>query len=215
MKIKKSLRGLTFSLGKNNNVSIGDKYRYFIDKNNNEIVIVLDENGTNTVSRKKTGNSYKPLFDIRSAEVKELCSNADFIEIEVLEDKIVAHTYQKVKTSIFEVINCEQEQSLLSSNIIRIEDVIGEKTGEIVLNKVVGGSYPTKMWGRPTLADDYYFDYLCSQAPKRFTNNKTNIDNLKRVYDVASLFSGAGLLDYSFKDPRTRFSLWVPRIKRL
>lgn len=66
MKIKKSTRGLTFSLANeevNNNISIGAKYRYFIDKNNKDIIIVLDKNGSNTVSRKKSGASYKPLFN--------------------------------------------------------------------------------------------------------------------------------------------------------
>lgn len=46
-KLKKSSRGLTFSL--DDKELIGTKYRYFIDKKNKSIIIVPDDNGNMTV----------------------------------------------------------------------------------------------------------------------------------------------------------------------
>ena len=52
--LKKSLRGLTFSLEKDA-VEIGSHFNYYIDKNSQEIIISPDKNGKGTVSRKKCG----------------------------------------------------------------------------------------------------------------------------------------------------------------
>lgn len=189
-KIKGSGRGLTFSLPEGQR-AIGSRYDYFIDKERNEIVIISDPAGRLTVSRKKSGKSFKPLYDIRSAEVRELCSEADYMQIEVLDDKIVVRTYRKVK----------QASRVLCSNIIHIADIIGEKTGEIILQKAAGMDVPLYEFGHPTLQNDAYFESLCSQIPLSQKKKK----ELKQVYTAVSLFSGAGLLDYSFKDPRIRF----------
>lgn len=163
-KLRKSSRGLTFSIDDNN--LIGTKYRYFIDKKKKNIIIVPDDQGNMTVSRKRSGKRFKALYDIRSKEVKELCSTADYLEVEITKDKIIVHTYKNIKERV-------------KSNIIRLEDIL-EKTGEIVLSKAVG------------------FDNTSTlESSKTFTSDLTHI------YNVASLFSGAGLLDYSFsKDDR-------------
>ena len=166
--IKPSKRGLTFSLDEGN-FEIGSKFRYFIDVQKHEIVIVADENGNNTVCRKKSGKKYKPLFDLRSSKVKELCKNAEYIEVEILEEKIVVHTYKKLRSRF----------KLLNSSCSTVNGVTVEKTGEIVLNKAVGSSYSE-------------------------SSLKTFQRELNHVYDVVSLFSGAGLLDYSFMDPKVR-----------
>lgn len=80
-KLRKSSRGLTFSL--DDNELIGTKYRYFIDKKNKNIIIIPDDSGNMTVSRKKSGKKFKALYDIRSKEVKELCSTADYLEVDI------------------------------------------------------------------------------------------------------------------------------------
>lgn len=81
MKIKRSKRGLTFSI-REKLFGIGEKYRYIVDKANKEILIIPDKNGNMTVSRKKSGNAYKPLFDIRSKEVREIVCSCDYLEVE-------------------------------------------------------------------------------------------------------------------------------------
>lgn len=166
--LKPSRRGLTFSLDEET-FKIGSRFRYFIDTQKQEIVIVADENGKNTVCRKKSGKKYKPLFDLRSNEVKKLCEKAEYMEVELLEDKIIVHTYEKLRSRF----------KLLKNSCPNINGVVVEKTGEIVLNKAVGSSYSE-------------------------SSIKTFQRELNHVYDVVSLFSGAGLLDYSFMDPKVR-----------
>ncbi len=175
-KIKKSQRGLTFST--NNSDKIGSKFRYIIDKKNCEILIIEDENGTGTVSRKKGGKCFKPLYDIRSKEVRDIVSSADYMEVEELADKIVVHIYKAVKKAV-------------RSNIVHIKDILAVKTGEIVLDAVSGMSA-------------FDISYLQKTSPVSWDYKKER-NHIQHVYDTISLFSGAGMLDYGFKDPRVRF----------
>lgn len=188
-KIKKSIRGLTFSL--EDEGKIGTKFRYFINVKNNEIVIVEDENGKGTVSRKKCGKKYKPLYDIRSKEVKKLVSKADYLEVEENNGKIVVHAFTRVK------------HNLVRNNIVRIEDVLCCKAGEIIVDMAAGGTNPQYLFGKPTLYNDEYFSYLERNHPRWEPRKEKK--KLQKVYDVVSLFSGAGLLDNAFKDPQIRF----------
>lgn len=195
MKIKNSKRGLTFSFpSKGKHFKIGTKYRYIVDKEHKEILILPDIDGNMTVSRKKSGTSFKPLFDIRSKEVKEMVRDCDYLEIEIQKKKIVVHTIKQTNTSVKEIIH--------RSNLVKFEDVIGQYTGEIIINQAVGADYPKELFGRPTLADDTYFSYLSKGAFHKIPRKQKEI---KKVYSIVSLFSGAGLLDYAFKDPQIRF----------
>lgn len=188
-KLKRSERGLTFSL--EDASKIGTKFRYFIDKEKSEIVIVADASGKGTVSRKKSGERYKALYDIRSQEVKNLVSEADYMEVEEHGNKIVVHVYKKISSA------CK----IIKSNIVSIQDVLCAKTGEIVLKNAVG----TELFGHATLANNEYFEYLVKTMHVNNQKAKKEQKKLNRVYDTISLFSGAGLLDYAFKDPRIRF----------
>lgn len=190
-RIKKSKRGLTFIL---ESLCIGQKYRYLIDTHKKQVHIIPDEDGTMTVSRKKCGNNYKPLVDIRSKEIKELVSSADFIELEVLKNGDVLVTIRKkAKTN--------------RSNVISIQEIIGRNVQRFVIPHnallVSGDNYPKAMFGKPTLAEDSYFEYLssCSTGWSRKPKKK----EIQKIYDVISLFSGAGMLDKAFMDGRFKF----------
>ena len=65
--LRKSRRGLTFSL-KNSLFHIGEKYRYVVDKKSKSVLIFSDKDGNMTVSRKKSGDTFKPLFDIKGSQ---------------------------------------------------------------------------------------------------------------------------------------------------
>ena len=69
-KYKKSKRGLTFSL-ESQAFPVGSRFIYRVNKNVCQIKIFRSESG-NTVSRKKTGNKIKSLFDLRSKQVMDL-----------------------------------------------------------------------------------------------------------------------------------------------
>lgn len=187
MKIKRSERGLTFALPEGS-INIGEKYRYVVDTEKKEVVIYPDINGNITASRKKSGKRFKPLFDIRSREVRNLCSKADFMEVEIQGNQIIVHAYQKVRKAFH----------LLKSNIVSIEDILCKESGQIILSKVSG------IEGQLSLFDIPGFDTESTRtisSPSWFTGK----EDLQKVYDVVSLFSGAGLLDYSFRDPQFRF----------
>ena len=190
--IKSSKRGLTFSLP---SLIIGSRYRYVIDKCRREVKIIPDENGNMTVSRKKYAKGIKPLVDIRNSEVRKLVSEADYIELEVLQDgSVLVRTKKKVQQS--------------RSNVVSIQEILQSRTSEFVIPAkmlaVSGGSYPTSLFGKATLAEDSYFEYLSSTAPSYFERKQSRKD-IKKVYDVISLFSGAGMLDKAFMDGNFRF----------
>lgn len=89
MRIRTSKRGLTFSFQKNETFFTGAKYRYIIDRQVSEVIILPDSEGKYQVSRK--GAAHKPLIDIRNQEIRDVISNARYIEIEICDDKIIAH----------------------------------------------------------------------------------------------------------------------------
>ena len=188
-KIKKSNRGLTFSLSADYQERIGTKFRYVISTEKSEIYIISDPDGTGTVSRKKSGGKYKPLYDLRSKAVRELVSQADYLEVTNTPQQIVVHIYKEEKAdigSVFFFSDYKEKQT----------DILGEQTGEIIIQKAVGMS-----------------DTYVSLSELGFISGKIHPEwmeaeeqqNVKNVYDTISLFSGAGLLDYSFKGPEIRF----------
>lgn len=179
--LRPSVRGLTFTT---DNFDIGNHYRYIIDVEKNEILISPSDDGM-TVSRKKCGAGYKPLIDIRSSEVRDLCGQADRMEVVNMNDSVLVHVYRTVKKVCF--------SKKASSGIIEFEDVIGEKIGTVELKKVSGG-IPGVSY---------------SQIPDRWKAalEKNEDGSIASVFDVVSLFSGAGLLDYAFyKDPAFRLA---------
>lgn len=191
--IKKSSRGLTFTLPI---LKIGSHYKYLVDKTRKEVHIIPDKNGNMTVSRKKSNNEIKPLIDIRSSEVKELVSSADYIEIKVLSSGDIL-----VKT-----IRIAQQKH---SNVVSIQEILQNRTSEFIipakmLNVSGGESYPTSLFGHATLAEESYFEYLAKSVPYYFSKKK-NKKEIKKVYDIISLFSGAGMLDKAFMDGNFRF----------
>lgn len=175
-RLKKSKRGLTFSVDPGQ-AEIGSHYRYVVDKAKKEVLIIPDEKGKMTVSRKRSGKGFKPLYDIRSKEVKELVAKADYLELEVGEERIIVHTFVKAKVQ--------------RSKIVSIEEFLGRKTGEIVLKAAVGAEFQ-----QMTLADVFGSDSWADPP---------DVKEIQKVYQTVSLFSGAGLLDYAFRDPRIRF----------
>lgn len=189
--IKKSSRGLTFSLP---DLKIGSYYHYIIDKSRREIHIIPDKNGNMTVSRKICGKKVKPLIDIRSSEVKKLVSEADYIELNLLSDgSVLVKSRKKIKEH--------------NSQVISLKDLLGSCTSEFIIPaamlKVSGEcNYPDYNFGKPTLAENAYYNYLQHSIPY---DKKVCQKSIKKVYKVISLFSGAGMFDKAFMDGRFKF----------
>lgn len=81
-----------------------------------------------------------------------------------------------------------------------MDEILGEETGEIVvpykmLQEAIGS---TVRYEKSIFSDEAYFEYLQSTVPT-FTKYPAK-EKLKKIYDVASLFSGAGLFDKAWLD---------------
>ena len=171
-KIKKSDRGLTFAL--DDESLIGLRFNYEINLNKRTIRIVPCEDGRHTISRKKSGNKYRALVDIRSCDVKDLVSAAEYLEIEETADRIIVHVYKKVETPSVQ----------LHDGLYLIDDVLCEKSADIVIMK-----------------DKNYYSFISRPETGILPPGLPTV----APYYIASLFSGAGLLDKPFHDdPRCK-----------
>lgn len=189
-KIKKSKRGLTFSMNKTDSFQIGARYNYIVKDNN--IIINLCEAGSLKVSKKKSGKSLNPLFDIRSKEVKKIVSEANYLQIEVQDEKIIVYTCKEVKKSAFQLLKKKKH------DIEQILSINKKVTGEIIipreLLKASGSNVSSDYFTQITL-DNWISGFSVVQDAKAITQIKKEI---KTVFDVISLFSGGGMLDYPF-----------------
>lgn len=174
MRIKTSKRGLTFSFQENEHFTVGAKYRYILDVAKNEIVILPDARGTNTISRK--GPNHKPLIDIRSNEVKQLIAMASYLEIHIGEDRIQV------------------------SAIKEVPGITGQTSDVELVALLDQGERHTIAIDRELLVKNNFAIYQALEAAGLFS--AVRMEELSCVFDVISLFSGAGLLDYPFRlDP--------------
>lgn len=178
-KFKTSKRGLTFSL-EPEDISVGTKFRYVIDTKRQQVLIIPDENGPLKVSRKQSGRKIKPLFDLRSKEVVEAIAGADYLEVEVQETQIVVYTHRRAKArfSVLKGKQCSVSDILgVSENIIYVPMNMAAGQG-CDINAISG-------WVQSVS----YENNMC------LGSTDTTATELSKVYDVVSLFSGAGLFD--------------------
>lgn len=170
MKIRYSERGLTFSFKETDVFKAGSRYRYIIDTENTEVILLPDENGRYKFSRK--GSLNKPLVDLRNREIKDIMSMARYMEIEVLDDRIVVHI---IKTSA----NIENLSDVDAADLI-------DRSEKVTLEIDKKSLYENS---------DALSDML--RAAGLFSDRIQK--DVSYVFDTISLFSGAGLLDYPFK----------------
>ncbi len=169
MKIRYSKRGLTFSFRETESFKAGSRYRYIIDTRSNEVILIPDEDGKYRFSRK--GKDQKPLVDLRNAEIKEAIKNAEYMEIEISDDKIIVHV---IKTAI----------NLTGLSDAEIEDII-DKSDKVTFEI----SKEDLKENNKALSDMLETAGLFSEKIR---------NDISYVFDTVSLFSGAGLLDYPF-----------------
>jgi DNA (cytosine-5)-methyltransferase 1 len=170
MKIKMSKRGLTFSFQENDTFKAGTRYRYIIDNVASEVIILPDEDGKYKLSRK--GANAKPLVDLRNEEVRTAMEKARYMEVDVLDDKIIVHI---VKLSA-------QFEPASDRDLAEMLDKAEKVTFEV--------SKEDLRRDNEALAQMLSASGLFSAKTR---------DDISYVFDTISLFSGAGLLDYPFK----------------
>lgn len=180
-KIKTSKRGLTFSFDGFGCFQPGKKYRYILDKDNGKLLILpalVNEEGL-TISRKKGSRKIKALFDLRNKDVLFVMETANYLEVEIEEERILvtAMTKEKEKGKILSINQC--------------------------MKKVKTCQLPKKLLKAAGDGSDFYqfslediFGSLTSDVS--YTVDASVQRDLPDVLKVISLFSGAGMLDLPF-----------------
>lgn len=100
-KLRPSRRGLTFSYRASDILPVGKHYSYIVDAKEGTIIIIPDENGPMTVSRKGAGKNKKPLIDIRRHDVRSMVSAADYLIVESVRDGIRVRIYSDSKDGFY------------------------------------------------------------------------------------------------------------------
>lgn len=175
-KLKTSRRGLTFSFDETERFYPGSHYTYFIT--DTQIVIYATDSGTMTVSRKKTGKKIKSLLDIRKKSVVEKVQKADFMEVSFEGDQIIVHLRKAAKS--YQKCN----------NIYSIADILDSSicsTYHVPISMLAAGCEYQQL-----TINDWLSNNIDNSSVGKVKND------LKKVFSVISLFSGAGMLDYPF-----------------
>ena len=170
MRIKRSSRGLTFSFAENETFRPGTHYRYIVDNAKGEVILIADPSGKYKMSRK--GSNAKPLVDLRNEEIKAAMAGSKYMEIEIKEDTIIVHIIK---------LECNIE-GLSDIDLVQAIDKSEDITFEIDKKSLIEH-------------DSALTEMLTASG----IFSEKNRADLSYVYDVVSLFSGAGLLDYPFK----------------
>lgn len=165
--IKKSKRGLTFIFDENEAFHPGTHYTYDIKEN--KIIITPAESG-NTVSRKKCGKKIKSLLDIRKKEVVQKVQAADYMDVAILEDKIIVTLCKKAKNNILKF------RKAIQTYVMPTEMLLASGQ-QLSIDQWINDNYNT-----------------LSQSITTHTTKRAIREHIK----VISLFSGAGMLDYPF-----------------
>lgn len=165
-RLKPSKRGVVFTVD-DTIFRVGDEYHYVVDREENTIIIL--HGGPNKVPRKKSSNGFKPLFDLRSKQVKELLENCRYMEVAVQEDSSIIVTIFKEKTRFSLIQGTRKTANLVAAGQIFVsaEDMAGIRTGT-----------------------DWYVNGQCDDPVV-----KRHVD---AAYKMCSLFSGCGMGDYPF-----------------
>ena len=180
--IKNSSRGLTFSFPPTDKLGIGCHYDYIIDKETTSNRISSSSAGRYKMSRKKNGESWNSLVDLRNREVLDTIAGMEQICISITDDEII-----------------------VSNAAVKKSGAIGKRSGTILrfprvelsqLRMASGLDDATALSSLFAGAQVTFDEYLAS------LNKPVSIPTIHRdlldVYTVVSLFSGAGILDWPF-----------------
>lgn len=197
-KIKTSDRGLTFAFNKTEQFDIGTAITYTVDLKSKKIIILPAGTGDKkaSVSRKRSGSEFKPLLDLRSRDIKEVLKSAEYLNIEVQEDKILVSTYVDDSAN---TLQNKANKLGKKDKVIRLEEIIPvRKTSSFLLDKTI----LAKVSGGESLFSESQgcaystVNNANSSVAANFIEHTKN--GIQKVFKVISLFSGAGMLDYPF-----------------
>lgn len=219
--IKMSDRGITFS--DKAIFPIGTEYKYVIDKDNKKIVILPFLSTDNpkekagTVSRKKRKDESIPLIDIRNnrnhKEAYEALSGFSQLQVTVNGDEIVIEGYEQVSTEeqkeaglFTKAVNkvkdaFKSKEKSTSKKVVDITDILNVKKK---LTVVLSKKDLAKVVGEQITFDAFDWNVASDALSASISSSNPNIlgalENLHIPMQIASLFSGAGVMDEGFKE---------------
>lgn len=178
----------------------GTNFKYVIDTKNKKMVILPSEDSSNTVSKRTIKTGVKPVIDIRKKEVLSIFKDADFLQVEILEDQITVSGYEEKAPSVLtkaskKIASVFTKKSNVHdiTSILNVRKKFEVQLSSKQLDQVVGGS--------PQFEQISIFDVIGDNHSYSAQSVKTiekGLKNLKIPLQLISLFSGAGIMDTGF-----------------
>lgn len=179
---------------------VGSPFKYIIDNKNKKIVIVpSQEPSLNTVSKRTTKNGLKPVIDIRNRNALSVFKDADYLEVEILQDQIIVSGFEESKESFLS--KASKKVSNLFTQQKKVIDISSfhnaKKRFEITLSKnELKSAVGCSQFEQLSIYD--YLDDRSSYTQSSINTIQNALDNIEIPLQVISLFSGAGLMDCGF-----------------
>ncbi|MFB0831525.1 DNA cytosine methyltransferase [Brevibacillus laterosporus] len=202
-KAKNSSRGIYLQDKelKQTNFQPSSHFKYIVDPVNKKVIIVPSDNmKDNTVSKRVMSDGVKPVIDIRNREALAVFKECDYLQVQIYEEQIIVEGYQQVKESIVTKVGNKIKKTFgRKSKITDIRNILSVKKKVTVavsreeLKKVVGSTFDIP-------EESFDFVYQNENINEGFFHKiKESLKNLAIPLQIASLFSGAGIMDLGFK----------------
>ncbi len=180
---------------------VGSNFKYIIDQKNKQMVIVPTETSKNKVSKRTTKNGVTPVIDIRNKKDLSVFSNAEYLQVEILEDKIIVTGFEKEEEQITVCSNLiTKTKKLFIKNKKKVDItslLASKKRFEIHLSKndlkkAVGSNHFEQL----SIFSDIEVNETYSRKSIQDVNHA--LHGIEIPLQVISLFSGAGVMDTGF-----------------
>jgi len=169
----------------------GSHFSYLVTKD--KIIIMADEKGKRKVSKRRNGRTIRNIFDLRAKDVISALQGATEFKVTEENGRIIVSLLKRKRT-----VSISKESSFVS-----LEEYFETKRlcfSKDTLTRLAAG------YGTHQLTFDEVFSKVDWRNNGHLKEQEKILkEGIKNVYDVVSLFSGAGMLDYPFKlDPSFR-----------
>jgi DNA (cytosine-5)-methyltransferase 1 len=179
---------------------VGSHFKYVIDQQKKQIVILPStEENQNTVSKRSTKKGLKPVIDIRNKKALEVFGQADYLQVEINEDKIVVSGYDEKEDTLLSKLSSKFNRSISKKkNVVDITSLLNvKKKFEFQLSK----QELDEAVGQHSYQQLSIFDVI--DNTNSFTKSsidyvKKAIGNIQIPLQIISLFSGSGVMDTGF-----------------
>ncbi|WP_368661283.1 DNA cytosine methyltransferase (plasmid) [Bacillus cereus] len=173
----------------------GTHFQYVIDVNHRKVVILPAQEG-NTVSKRKFQDKQKSVIDIRKKEALSAFEGCDYLQVSIYKDEIRIEGFEE------NLVSCGSEDKLTriqqkSKQVIDIEQILQvKKKVEIVCSKRELQQVSNGLFSQTNI-----FEFIEDTTSQIATISSLEaFKNAHIPLQVVSLFSGAGVLDWSFHD---------------